>query len=56
MPSKSQAQRRLMAAAAHTKGGYGGVPRKVGKEFAMADMGRKMGSLPQKVKPKGNPR
>lgn len=26
-----------MQAAAHTKGGFGGVPRKVGKEFAAAD-------------------
>ena len=26
-----------MAAAAHTKGGFGGVPQKVGKEFNMAD-------------------
>jgi hypothetical protein len=37
MPSKSPAQKRLMQAAAHTKGGFGGVPQKVGKEFAMAD-------------------
>lgn len=37
MPSKSPAQHRLMEAAAHTKGGYGGVPQKVGKEFAKAD-------------------
>jgi hypothetical protein len=40
MPSVSKAQRRLMAAAAHTKGGYGGVPQKVGKEFNDADTGR----------------
>ena len=26
-----------MEAAAHTKGGYGGVPQKVGKEFMAAD-------------------
>lgn len=26
-----------MAAAAHTKGGFGGVPQAVGKEFAAAD-------------------
>jgi len=26
-----------MAAAAHTKGGYGGVPQKVGKDFNKAD-------------------
>jgi hypothetical protein len=41
MPSKSPAQHRLMAAAAHTKGGFGGVPQKVGKEFAKADEGKK---------------
>lgn len=40
MPSKSKAQKRLMQAAAHTKGGFGGVPQKVGKEFAEADRGR----------------
>jgi len=39
MPSKSPAQARLMAAAAHTKGGYGGVPQSVGKEFNQADKG-----------------
>jgi hypothetical protein len=39
MPSKSPAQHRLMEAAAHTKGGYGGVPQSVGKEFAAADKG-----------------
>lgn len=33
MPTKSPAQKRLMQAAAHTKGGFGGVPQKVGKEF-----------------------
>lgn len=42
MPSKSLAQARLMAAAAHTKGGFGSVPRKVGKEFNQADKGSKM--------------
>ena len=26
-----------MEAAAHTKGGYGGVPQSVGKEFVQAD-------------------
>ena len=41
MPSKSRAQHNLMEAAAHTKGGYGGVPQKVGKEFAEADEGKK---------------
>ena len=37
MPSKSPAQHRLMEAAAHTKGGFGGVPQSVGKEFVAAD-------------------
>ena len=41
MPSKSAAQHKLMQAAAHTKGGFGGVPQKVGKEFAKADEGKK---------------
>lgn len=40
MPSVSKSQRRLMAAAAHTRGGYGGVSQKVGKEFNDADKGR----------------
>lgn len=42
MPSKSSAQHRLMEAAAHTQGGYGGVPEKVGKEFAAADRSKKL--------------
>ena len=42
MPSTSPAQARLMAAAAHTPGGFGGVPQKVGKEFNEADTGTKM--------------
>lgn len=37
MPSKSKSQARLMAAAAHTPGGYDGVPQSVGKEFNQAD-------------------
>jgi hypothetical protein len=41
MPSTSPPQKRLMAAAAHTKGGFGGVPQSVGKEFNMADKGKK---------------
>lgn len=49
MPPKSESQRRLMQAAAHTKGGFGGVPQSVGKEFESADKG---GKLPQrKTKP-----
>jgi hypothetical protein len=43
MPSKSPAQHRLMQAAAHTKGGFGGVPQKVGKEFVKADKKMKNG-------------
>jgi hypothetical protein len=41
MPSKSLAQHRLMEAAAHTKGGFGGVPQSVGKDFVNADKGKK---------------
>lgn len=48
MPSKTPAQARLMAAAAHTKGGYDGVPQKVGKEFNKADKGTGI----HKAKPK----
>ena len=45
MPSKSLSQHRLMEASAHTKGGYGGVPQKVGKEFSKADKKMKGGGL-----------
>ena len=34
-----------MQAAAHTKGGFGGVPQKVGKEFIKADKNMKDGGL-----------
>lgn len=44
MPSKSPAQKRLMAAAAHTPGGYGGVPQSVGREFNQADMKKAHGN------------
>jgi hypothetical protein len=37
MPSTSKKQHKLMEIAAHTKGGYGGVPQSVGKDFAKAD-------------------
>lgn len=47
MPPVSEAQRRLMWAAANKKGGVGGVPQKVGKDFAKADPG---GHLPKKAK------
>lgn len=36
MPSKSEAQRRAMQAAAHGKSTLG-IPKKVGKEFCRAD-------------------
>jgi len=52
MPSKSPKQARLMAAAAHTRGGYGGVPQSVGKEFNKADKGTKMLSRANKKKKK----
>ena len=42
MPSKSPAQARLMAAAAHTPGGYDGVPQSVGRDFNQADKGGKL--------------
>jgi hypothetical protein len=41
-----------MAAAAHTPGGYGGVPQSVGKEFNQADKGRGILSRAMKRKPK----
>lgn len=53
MPSKSPAQARLMAAAAHTKGGYDGVPQSVGKEFNKADKGT--GMIRPKSKKKREP-
>ena len=43
MPSTSPEQAKLMAIAAHTPGGYGGVPQKVGQEFHQADKGKKYG-------------
>ena len=42
MPSKSPAQHKLMQIATHTKGGFGGVSQKVGKEFVQADKGKAM--------------
>lgn len=47
MPSKSASQHRLMEAAAHTRGGFGGVPQSVGKEFAAADKQKFAGSSPK---------
>jgi len=52
MPSKSPAQHKLMEAAAHTKGGFGGVPQKVGKEFVKADK-MKDGGVVQSLKKAG---
>lgn len=49
MPSVSASQSRLMAAAAHTPGGFGGVPQSVGKDFNKADTGSKRTSLPEHV-------
>jgi hypothetical protein len=37
VPSKSPAQKKLMNIAAHTPGGYGGIPQSVGEEFHEAD-------------------
>ena len=51
MPSKSQAQNRLMHAAAEGK--VKDVPASVGKDFVKADKGKKVGKLPEHVKPKG---
>jgi hypothetical protein len=42
MPPVSEAQRRLMFAAANKKSGAGGVPQSVGKEFTNADPGGKL--------------
>jgi len=44
-----------MEAAAHTKGGFGGVPQSVGKEFAKADEGKKFkdGGVAQSLKKAG---
>lgn len=46
MPPRSEAQRRLMWAASKKKGGAGGVPQAVAKEFAAADT---PGKLPEKT-------
>ncbi len=37
MPSSSSKQAKLMSIAAHTPGGYGGVPQSVGEDFHSAD-------------------
>lgn len=56
MPSKSPAQARLMAAAAHTKGGYDGVPQSVGKDFNSADKGTGILSKLKKASKKNRPK
>jgi len=55
MPSKSQAQEHLMAAAAHNSkfAKKVGVPTKVAKEFNKADKGVKLKSLPKRVSGRG---
>ncbi len=50
MPSKTPAQKKLMRIAAHTKGGYGGVPQDVGKEFESADKAKAGKTRDQKIK------
>jgi len=51
MPSKSKSQMRLMAAAAHTPGGYGGVPQSVGKDFNAADKKAGKRTMPMRKGP-----
>ncbi len=53
MPSKSPAQARLMAAAAHTPGGYDGVPQSVGREFNQADKGTDIRKAKRNARPQG---
>ncbi len=54
MPSVSAKQAKLMRIAAHTEGGYRGVPQSVGKEFYSADQAKKGKSRMKesKTKPK----
>jgi hypothetical protein len=49
MPSRSKSQARLLQAAAHTKGGFGGVPQSVGRDFASADKKAGKRKLPQRI-------
>jgi hypothetical protein len=42
-------QKKLMNIAAHTKGGYGGVPQSVGREFASADKKAGKRKLPNRI-------
>lgn len=50
MPSKSQAQNRWAHAVAN--GDVPGTAKSVGRDFVKADEGRKVGDLPEHVKPK----
>ena len=58
MPSKSPAQARLMAAAAHNPSfaRKAGVPPKVAKEFNQADAGGGLLKMPMRRKPGGRKR
>lgn len=40
-----------MEAAAHTPGGYGGVPQSVGRDYVAADKGRPVKKLPERKSP-----
>jgi hypothetical protein len=50
MPSVSYPQHKLMEIAAHTPGGYGGVPQAVGKEFVAADKAKRKWMKPDHAK------
>lgn len=50
MPSVSRKQNAAMHAAAEGRSTLG-IPKKVGKEFVAADVGRKVGKLPEYAKP-----
>ena len=54
MPSTSDKQRRLMAAAAHSKefAERVGIPQSVAKEFNQADKGKKLAAAMRKMPPK----
>lgn len=51
MPSKSKAQHNMMEAVAHSEkfARKVGIPQKVGKDYAAADKGVKVKSLPAKA-------
>lgn len=55
MPSQSQAQHALMEGVAHDPAFAKkvGIPQSVGQNFALADMGRKIANLPDKLPKKG---